>query len=296
MLDFKPPTLDDRGRINDYVLHSGQIGCDVSFVNTYLWRAHYDIRVAFTDDAYYKCYLRNGTVSGYCFPMTRGDIRTAVDRIVDDARERGNVPFIGLLNEANAAVIRSMYGDRVQIAEDRDSFDYVYLRENLANLAGKKYHAKRNHISRFFREHDDYSIKEICRENHADVLSVCERWQEGAAETGESEIIRDALEHFDTLGMFGLLLYVGGSPIAVSIGSAINGQVCDVNFEKAVEIDEAYAVINNEFAKRFDSFTLFNREEDMGLEGLRRSKLSYHPDILLTKSTAVFVGQETADR
>ena len=78
-------------------------------------------------------------------------------------------------------------------------------------------------------------------------------------------------------------------PIAMSMGSAINEQVCDVNFEKAVGIDEAYAVINNEFAKHFNSFTLFNREEDMGLEGLRRSKLSYHPDILLTKSTAVFV-------
>lgn len=289
MLDFRPPTLADKERIDDFVLHSGQISCDVSFVNTYLWRRQYDIRVAFTDDSYFKCYLRNNAVSGYSFPMTRGDIRAAVDRILEDARERGVVPFIGLLNEANAAIIRGLYGDRVRMEEDRDVFDYVYRREDLATLGGKKYHAKRNHISRFLRNHDNYSVKEICSDNFADVIDVCERWQEGAADTGELGIIHDALEHFDTLGMFGLLLYVDGRPIAMSMGSKINDRVCDVNFEKAVGIDEAYAVINNEFAKRFDSFTLFNREEDMGLEGLRKSKLSYHPEILLTKSSAVFV-------
>lgn len=289
MLDFRTPTIDDKERVESFVRSSGQIGCDVSFVNTYLWREYYDIRIAFTDDCYYKCYVQNGTVSGYSFPITHGDIRTAVDRILDDARKRGNTPFIGLLNEANAAIIRSLYGDRVRMEENRNSFDYLYLRENLAALGGKKFHAKRNHISRFLRNHDNYSVKEICESNFTDVLSVTERWLEGSADTGELDIIRDALAHFDTLGMFGLLLYVDGRPVAMSMGSAINGQVCDVNFEKAVEIDEAYAVINNEFAKRFDSFTLFNREEDMGLEGLRRSKLSYHPDILLTKSTAVFI-------
>ena len=288
MLDFRTPTLDDRERIEAFVRESGRIGCDITFVNTYLWREHYDIRVAFTDDTYYKCYVMDGKVSGYTFPMTRGDIRTAVDRIVEDARERGVTPVIGLLDDQNADIIRKLYGDRVSIRISRDSFDYLYERAHLAELRGKKFHAKRNHISRFFREHADISVKEICKENHADVLSVVERWTSIGGDTGELSIIRDALEHFETLGLFGILLYVEGRPVAMSIGSRISDEVCDVNFEKAVEIDEAYAVINNEFAKHFDGFTLFNREEDMGLEGLRKSKLSYHPDILLRKSTAVF--------
>ena len=288
MLDFRTPTLDDRERIEAFVRESGRIGCDITFVNTYLWREHYDIRVAFTDDTYYKCYVMDGKVSGYTFPMTRGDIRTAVDRIVEDARERGVTPVIGLLNDQNADIIRKLYGDRVSIRISRDSFDYLYERAHLAELRGKKFHAKRNHISRFFREHADISVKEICKENYSDVLSVVERWTSIGGDTGELSIIRDALEHFETLGLFGILLYVEGRPVAMSIGSRISDEVCDVNFEKAVEIDEAYAVINNEFAKHFDGFTLFNREEDMGLEGLRKSKLSYHPDILLRKSTAVF--------
>ena len=289
MLDFRKPTLDDKELIDDFVRHSGQIGCDISFANTYLWREHYDIRVAFTEDSYYKCYQRNGAISGYAFPMTRGDVKTAVDRILDDARERGLTPFIGLLNDTNTSLIRNLYGDRVSVREERDSFDYLYRREDLAVLSGKKYHAKRNHISRFFREHGNYSFEEIKPANFDDVISIAKRWQNGAADTGELTIIRDALEHMDVLGMFGLLLYVDGRPIAMSLGSKLNDCVCDVNFEKAVEIDEAYAVINNAFAKHFDSFILFNREEDMGLEGLRKSKLSYHPEILLRKSTAVFL-------
>lgn len=288
MLDFREPTLDDQERIEAFVRDSGQIGCDVSFTNTYLWREHYQIRVAFTDDAYYKCYYTDGDLTGYSFPMTRGDIREAVDTVIADARARGVTPLIGLLNDRNAELIRKLYGDRVSVRISRDSFDYVYERKALANLNGKKYHAKRNHIARFFRMYEDISIKEICAENFQDVLTVVERWQADNEDTGEHVIIRDALAHFETLGLFGILLYVGGEPVAMSIGSRLSDDVCDVNFEKALAYDGAYAVINNEFAKRFDTFRYLNREEDMGLEGLRKSKLSYHPAILLRKSTAIF--------
>ena len=288
MLDFRTPTIDDRDRIEAFVRDSGQLGCDVTFANTYLWRDHYDIRVAFTDDAYYKCYYTDGVLTGYTFPLTTGDVREAVDTILADARERGVQPVIGLLNERNTALIREWYGDQVRVEEDRDSFDYLYERSELAELSGKKYHAKRNHLSRFYRTYENISVKEICEENFSDVMDVVARWQEHNDDTGELFIIRDALDHFDVLGLFGVLLYVDGRAVAMSIGSRISEEVCDVNFEKATDIDEAFAVINNEFAKRFDTFRYLNREEDMGLEGLRKSKLSYHPAILLSKSTAYF--------
>lgn len=288
MLDFRTPTLADKERVDAFVRNCGQIGCDVSFVNTYLWRERYDIRIAFTDDTYFKTYFTNGRLTGYALPITLGNLRSAIDLIFDDAKERGVKPLIGLLNDANTELLRRLYEGRVRIEADRDAFDYIYERSNLANLSGKKYHAKRNHISRFLRTHDNYSVKEIYKGNFADVLSVAERWQSGNEDTGELTIIRDALDHFDELGMFGLLLYVDRVPVAMCMASEINDRVCDVNFEKAVEIDEAFAVINNEFAKHYDRYTLINREEDMGLEGLRKAKLSYHPDILYTKNTAIF--------
>ena len=288
MLDFRPPTLDDRKLIDSFVRDSGQIGCDVSFANAYLWRKKYDIRVAFDENTYYKCYLSNGKVTGYALPMTCGDIRVAVDRVLSDARERGGKPLIGLLNDTNAEKLHRLYRGLITIDESRDSADYIYERVHLAELSGKKYHAKRNHISRFLRTYPNYEVSELHPGNFDDALAVAERWQEGAEDTGELSLIREAFEHFDELGLFGLALYVDQRPAAMCIASEINDCVCDVHFEKAVEFDGAYAVINNEFAKRFDKYTLINREEDMGLEGLRKAKLSYHPDILYTKSFAVF--------
>ena len=290
MLDFRTPTLADKERIDSFTRDCGQIGCDITFANTYLWRERYSIRIAFDDDTYYKCYAMGGKVTGYSFPLTHGDIHAAVEKLFDDAKERGVDPFIGLLSTVNAELLQRGFENRIaDIHEDRNSFDYIYEREHLANLVGKKYHAKRNHVSRFKRNYDNYSVKELNRENFDDAYSVALRWLDGNEDTGELNIIRDALDHFEELGMFGLVLYVRGKPVAMCMASEINDRVCDVNFEKAVEIDEAYAVINNEFAKRFDKYTLVNREEDMGLEGLRKAKLSYHPDILYSKSHAKFL-------
>jgi len=288
MLDFYPPTLDDRERVESFVRDCGQIGCDISFTNAYLWRNRYDIRIAFDDDTYYKCYALGGNVTGYSMPITKGDIRKAVDTVINDALERGTKPMIGLLNDANAELIHRLYSDRVHIKEDRSTLDYIYKRENLANLAGKKYHAKRNHISRFIRSCDKWEVRELGEDTFSDAMQISEIWQQSNDDTGELDIIRDAFAHFDELGMFGLVLYADGKPVAMCAASKINDRVCDVNFEKATDFDGAYAMINREFARYFDSFTLVNREEDIGLEGLRKAKLSYHPDILYSKSHAVF--------
>lgn len=288
MLDFRTPTLEDKDRIDSFVRDCGRIGCEITFTNTYLWREHYDIKIAFDGETYYKCYALDGEITGYALPITKGDIKAAVDNIIEDAKMRGVEPMIGLLTDTFAEQLHRLYEGHIHISESRDSFDYIYEREKLASLSGKKYHAKRNHISRFKRTYENYSIRELCEDTFNDALFVAERWNSSDEDTGELDIIRDAFDHFDELGLFGLVLYVDERPAAMCIASEINSRVCDVNFEKAIEIDEAYAVINNEFAKRFTKYKLVNREEDLGLEGLRKSKLSYHPDILLKKYSAVF--------
>lgn len=288
MLDFRTPTLDDKELIDRYLRDCGQIDCDSSFAGTYLWRRQYDIRVAFDGDCFYKAYYRQGRPAAFAPPVTSGELRAAVDKLIDYAGEHGVGTQIGFLSSSKAELLKCIYGDRVTLREVRDCFDYIYEREHLALLSGKKYHAKRNHISRFKRDHSDYSVEELNKDNFRDAYSVAERWQADNEVTGELEVIKDAFDNFEALGMFGLVLYVEGRPVAMCVASEINDKVCDVNIEKAVEIDEAFAVINNEFAKRFDKYTLINREDDMGLEGLRKSKLSYHPDILYAKSVAVF--------
>lgn len=287
MLDFYTPTLADIGWVSKFTQNSGQIGCDISFANTFLWREKYNVKICNFNDTYYKAYFRNDTV-GYAFPIGSKSPKEMLDVLLLDAKQRGVKPLIGLLNRTNAEILSHLYPDMFEFREERDDADYIYSRENLALLQGKKYHAKRNHISKFMRNNENWCYKVIDRTNIEDAYFVAHKWHmQSDTDKFELKAIREALDNFDALELFGGVLYVNNRPVAMTIGSKINDFVCDVNFEKAVEVDGAYAVINNEFAKAHTEFLQFNREEDLGLEGLRKSKLSYNPDKILMKYTAI---------
>ena len=97
----------------------------------------------------------------------------------------------------------------------------------------------------------------------------------------EYAVIKEALENLNEFEMRGMILYVNQKPVAMTLGSEISPLCFDVNFEKALgDYEGSYAVINNEFAKTLTNYKYINREEDMGLEGLKKSKLSYHPEII----------------
>lgn len=287
MLEFYTPTLNDKEWIESLTENCGQIGCDISFATTYLWRKKYDIKVCNFDGVLYKAYFSKENVLGYAFPVGDKPPKEMLEILMNDAKERGQKPLIGMLNKTNAEILSHLYPDVFEFCEERDSADYIYSRENLALLPGKKFHAKRNHISKFKRNNEDYHYTEINKSNIEDAYFVAHKWQMmNSGDKSELCAIREALDCFDELELFGGILYVNSRPVAMTIGSKINSSVCDVNFEKAVEVDGAYAVINNEFAKSNESFLQFNREEDLGIEGLRKSKLSYNPDKILMKYTA----------
>ena len=103
----------------------------------------------------------------------------------------------------------------------------------------------------------------------------------------EVKAICESLENLEDFNMQGAVLYVDEKPVAMTLGSEISPNVYDINFEKALrEYDGVYSVINNEFAKTLTKYKYINREEDMGLEGLRKSKLSYNPVIILDRYNA----------
>ena len=287
MLDFYTPTLKDKQWIQRLTENCGQIGCDISFATTFLWRNRYDIRVCNHDGVFYKAYFTENVLSGYTFPIGNKPPKEMLDVLLLDAKERGVKPLIGMMNKTNAEILSHLYPDMFEFTEDSESADYIYSRENLALLPGKKFHAKRNHISKFKRNNENYCYKPIDATNKEDAYFVAHKWHmHNDSDKSELYAIREALDNFEEIGMFGGVLYVNARPVAMTIGSKINSSVCDVNFEKAVDVDGAYAVINNEFAKAQESFLQFNREEDLGLEGLRKSKLSYNPDKILMKYTA----------
>lgn len=188
---------------------------------------------------------------------------------------------------------------RFTFEEDRNGFDYLYEIDRLADLPGKKLHAKRNHIRRFDEQFPDWLAEDITPANVPECVELERQWtairqeEEGGEETVSEETVAviEALYHMDKLGLEGLLIRADGSPVAFSLGGLITPECFDVNFEKSFgDIQGAYPAINREMARlvreRHPQVKWLNREDDLGLEGLRRAKLSYQPDVLVAKYTA----------
>lgn len=291
MLDFKLIEKSDISEFKKYYDYNTALGCDLNVLNAYLWRNEYNIKFAVFEQTLVKAYFNDDdTVWGYCMPSGKS-VRSALYAIMDDAKERGISPFIVMLTTGQRGMLESTFPSRFEYTRSPENQDYIYVTEELVTLAGKKFHAKRNHISKFYKTYSDAHFETLSNSNKADALKVVEEWcKENSIDINgyeEANVIKEALEIGDDFDMKGALLYVDKKPVAMTLGSEISPMIFDINFEKALrEYDGVYSVINNEFAKLLTSYKYINREEDMGLEGLRKSKLSYNPLIILDRFNA----------
>ena len=268
------------------------LGSDTAPANIFLLSGKYDIKTAVEKGVLFRYY--NGSKPnrrGYGFPLYNEprDFAELFDLMRSDAKERGIPLEFCLCDERQKAVIDSACYVEWKCTDD-DS-DYIYKRESLATLSGKKLHRKRNHINSFNKIYDDVEYKPLDATTRSDALAVAEQWleerAEGASADERSEFcsIQLALENMEALKLFGGVLYVDGSAAAMTVASEINSTMTDVHFEKAVgEYAEngAFTVINRCLASSSPS-DHFNREEDMGIEGLRAAKESYYPAFKLRK-------------
>ena len=291
MLNFQPIEIEKIPLYKQYYDYTNALGCEYNFVSGWLWNREYKLRVAFYDDTLIKAYFRDDErIWGYCLPSGK-NVRGAAQAAIRDAYERGQTPVFGYLSKSERDRLEELFPDQFIYERSYDTQDYIYLTRDLAQLDGKHYHAKRNHIARFYREYPDARPVMLDDTNLQDALRVMEQWcQENGLDPesyGEYAVFRDALEHYQTLQMRGAVLYTGGEAIAVTLGSEISHLCFDVNFEKALRrFSGSYAVINHEFAKTLTAYKYINREEDLGIEGLRKSKLSYHPVLVYDRFEA----------
>lgn len=292
MLNFKLIEKNDINYFKQFYDYSEAFGCDVNLLNAYLWRNEYNIKFTVFEDTLIKAYFNDdGTVWGYCMP-TGKNVKQALVQILVDAQQRGQKAHIVMLTNAQRAMLESTFPSAFEYVRSPENQDYIYLTKDLVMLAGKKFHAKRNHISKFYRTYTDTRFETIDDSNEQDALQVVRDWCEenGYNPKGYEElaVIEEALEMRRDYGLSGAVLYVDNKPVAMTLGSQISEKVYDVNFEKALrEYDGVYAVINNEFAKTLTKYEYINREEDMGIEGLRKSKLSYNPIMILDRFNAI---------
>lgn len=291
MIAFHRAAICDKARYESYLMACPERGCEYSFANLFLWGRQ---EIAFIHDCVvFFSHYYGRTV--YPFPIGPGDKRAALEEILADSRERGIPCRITGMTEADRADLEAWFPDQFSIRPARDSFDYVYAIDALADLKGKKLQKKRNHFNRFQAARPNYRVEPICCENLARVQHMINDWYVARRKSDpqgdyllESLALAKAFRHFDALEMEGLALLDGDDVLAVTMGSRMSPNTFDIHFEKAREEAEgAYPAINCEFARylrlKYPEVKYLNREDDIGLEGLRKAKLSYYPDHLVEK-------------
>lgn len=289
--DFAHFTLEDKARYEEYLSRETERGCEFSFANLYLWG-----RQCFAEaHGHILLFSQFNRRSVYPYPLGSGDKRAAIDAVIADAKARGIPCRITGLSESAKETVESLYPEKFRFHADEDSFDYVYDINDLADLAGKKYHAKRNHLNRFAENYPGYTAEPLDEHNVDAARQMVTLWYEKRlAENPNADFhmeraaLEKAFRDFRALEMEGMLLRNGDEVLAFTLASRLREDTFDVHFEKAhAEIQGAYPAINCEFARylrqKYPTVRYLDREEDMGIEGLRRAKQSYYPHHMVKK-------------
>lgn len=289
MLSFREILLSDIEIVKNIFKTQASQSCDATFGNLFLWQQQHFQRVCIFEDT---LFLRYG--DEYLFPVGKMPIKQAINLILEDAKER-NVPFkMKLVTENQVNILKENFEDRFEFNLDRNNSDYVYETISLITLSGKKYHAKRNHIAKFDRKYN-WTYEKMSEQNIPECKKMNEKWEQQLDIKDKSIInehiaLEKAFENFLTLNFKGGVLRVDGEVIAFSLGEEISENTFCTHFEKAISSFEgAYAKMNNEFTKNeLSTYQFVNREEDMGIEGIRKAKTSYNPSFILNKYTVTY--------
>ncbi len=277
--EFKPVGLEDRAVIKDYLDRDEAGTCELNFANIFIWRKSEHPRLTLVNGN--LCLLVEPDFEAPYFLPPAGDSRLAetVETCLSAAPRLSRVPeeFVRKLGGAFAAV------------EDPDNFDYLYSREDLAELRGKRFDGKRNRIRKF--ESTYVHVYEKLEEGHVDdCRRLLESWftEKGNREPflkAEKGAIHEALSFFGPLGLKGAVARVGGRVEAFTIGMRLADDTALVQIEIANPALVGLAQwINREFVRReWSGFRFVNREQDMGVPGLRKAKSSYQPCRLVKK-------------
>jgi len=289
MLNFKTIELKDKSLLDSYLLKSDFRNCDFSFSNLFCWKERYQTTYSIVSDfLVIRFVVVEDNQPCYLMPLGTGNLKKILEILIKDAKDNG-FPFRMMsITDEMFAELQTIMPGKFSYTPMRASFDYIYLTENLKHLTGKKYQSKRNHINRFKSDYPDFEFVPITKELIPACLEMQKLWciengcTDSAMLTGEAHAVRRALNHFEELQLRGGAVKINKEITAFSFGQSVGRDTFGVHVEKA--LNNAYAVINQQMAEHVaGNYTYINREEDLGLDHLRKSKLSYYPAILLEK-------------
>lgn len=291
MSEFKPLSIEDRPLFCQLVGPENSKNSGHSFGNVFFWDLHCRRNIAPVEQRLCVEYLcRNGIF--YAYPAGRGELAPAIELMTQRAAGHG-VPLVirGVTAPAREA-LEAAFPGQFTFTEDRKNFDYIYSIEALATLAGKKLHGKRNHCNKFQSLHE-WSFVPLTPERFDDCMALLARWEEerDGGNPEEHYAIRRAFQHWVALELEGGVLYADGQAVGFTVGERLTEDTVDVHFEKAYDsVQGAYPMVTREFARQImaahPEVRYLNREEDMGIENLRKAKESWYPLFLVEKFVA----------
>lgn len=291
MLEFRQLKLEDKIKFDQLLQGHNYYLCDLCFVDIFIW-GQYSSQIAFTEDfVFLKINMDNETV--FLPPLGKGLLSDGVAMLKEYADAIGQTLTMVAVPLDIKNNLEAVYKDSIEITENRNKYNYIYTAQSLMTLKGKKLHSKRNHINKFLSVYgDSWSYEELNDENTGEFFSYHLDWceiNEGNF-LGETCAISAALKNRKALGLKGGVLRLQGKIVAVTMGSEF-GDSFIVHFEKADgSIQGVYQMINQQFAiHTFENIKYVNREEDLGIEGLRKAKLSYYPEFLAESYTCRLV-------
>lgn len=293
---FRPISLNEREWIRECLEEEKSLCADFSFEGNYIWRDSANQHVAKICGMYVVRIFYEGRYM-FSSPVGGGDRKAAIEEIRDICKKEGIRFVMCSATKAHLDECEKLGITGYKKIDMIGAYDYIYDAEKLATLSGKKLSKKRNHINRLEAEHE-WKTEVLTSDNIDIALNIYKKWlgekgDEEISKEHEKSAIKNAFADYDALGLDGMILYIDNEPKAFTVGSMINSEVADIHFEKADRNERgAYPLINREFVRymkgKYKTLKYINREDDMGIEGLRKSKHSYHPLFLVDKHTLEF--------
>lgn len=300
MLKLSDITIDKKEFLDRYLRRRCGNNSEFSFTNLFMWRKSYDIKYAIINDMLCIMPKHTGGPRSATFPIgfvaddgTERDIKGVVEQLIAYFDEKGEVPLIRLYDERTVKKLNDTFPGKFIITEDRNSFDYVYSVEELTRLSGKKFHAKKNHVNKFKKLYPDFKYERMTPENAEECLTLFDSWRdnkdfEPETFSEEREAIVELLSNWEFLDITGGCIRVEGKMVAFSLGEPLKGDTVVIHLEHAdTAYDGAFAIMNQQFLEHeWQDYKYVNREEDMGIPGMRKAKESYRPVFMVKKYVA----------
>ena len=301
-LFFQPFEIQHRSILQPYLAKHSRT-CDRTFTNLFCWQQHFHSMWAESDGWLVVRAFINGERRAAYIALSLQE-NPKYEEIIplmeaDAGAHDLSLSLMGLTNRECEA-LEEQFPDTFFFDRNRDFADYVYSAEDLRTLKGRKFAQKRNHVNRF-KSLYQFEYKPVTQENIHDCLKLEEEWfaehADDESARGERTVIQQGLGHFDELKLIGGALYVENKLIAFTYGSAINDSMFCTHVEKAdIRYEGVYQMINQQFALHLpDNYTFINREEDLGIPGLRKAKMSYEPVEMAYKTTALKLTDDMRD-